>query len=171
MSRTSTWRGLATALALVVLSALTGYAVAHDGHDHGGGEPGSADMTPVRADPVFMVVLNGGQAVPSTLSGGMGVGFLTLDRRAQTLSYNVTFSDLDGALTAVHVHAGAAGEVRKPHMFALEGPGAARNGTTEPLTRAQLRLLRRGQCYVNVHTDAHPDGEIRGQIVPIRGVR
>jgi hypothetical protein len=32
------------------------------------------------------------------------------------------------------------------------------------LTDAQEQQLLAGQWYVNIHTAAHPDGEIRGQV-------
>ena len=31
---------------------------------------------------------------------------------------------------------------------------------------ALVELMDNGQAYVNVHTEANPDGEIRGTIVP-----
>jgi hypothetical protein len=34
-----------------------------------------------------------------------------------------------------------------------------------PLTDEQEGWLRKGLLYVNVHTAAHPPGEIRGQVV------
>ena len=34
------------------------------------------------------------------------------------------------------------------------------------LSQAQEAAYKAGQLYVNVHSDAHKDGEIRGQINP-----
>jgi hypothetical protein len=28
-------------------------------------------------------------------------------------------------------------------------------------------LMNSGNAYINMHTEAHPDGEIRGQIMPL----
>jgi hypothetical protein len=36
------------------------------------------------------------------------------------------------------------------------------------LSDSQAAELMAGQIYVNIHTSAHPTGEIRGQIVPVR---
>lgn len=34
------------------------------------------------------------------------------------------------------------------------------------LTEAQLETLKEGNLYVNVHTEANPGGEVRGQLNP-----
>ena len=33
------------------------------------------------------------------------------------------------------------------------------------------KLLKQGRMYINIHTDVWVAGEVRGQILPIRGVR
>jgi hypothetical protein len=37
------------------------------------------------------------------------------------------------------------------------------------LTPEQAQQFAAGEWYVNVHTQAHPGGEIRGQVVPPKG--
>jgi CHRD domain len=34
------------------------------------------------------------------------------------------------------------------------------------LSADQVTAIKTGNAYVNIHTAAHPDGEIRGQLVP-----
>jgi hypothetical protein len=36
------------------------------------------------------------------------------------------------------------------------------------LTDEQIKELRSGKLYANIHTAAHPSGEIRGQVLHVR---
>lgn len=61
-----------------------------------------------------------------------------------------------GAEASPEASAGAAdGEDRIPDIW---------EGTIE-VTEEQLADLQAGRYYINIHTEAHPDGEIRGQVV------
>lgn len=66
---------------------------------------------------------------------------------------------------AAHIHDGAKG-VNGGVVVALTATGA--NEWSVPkdarLTANQLNKLKAGGLYVNVHSDAHQDGEIRGQL-------
>ena len=44
--------------------------------------------------------------------------------------------------------------------------GNTKSGTLGPLSQQQEISLLQGNMYVNIHSTTHPDGEIRGQIVP-----
>lgn len=33
-----------------------------------------------------------------------------------------------------------------------------------------ITALRNGEIYVNIHTEAYPGGEIRGQLTPVKGL-
>jgi hypothetical protein len=45
----------------------------------------------------------------------------------------------------------------------IEDPKSGAKGSAT-LTDAQAADLTAGKYYINVHTAAHPDGEIRGQV-------
>jgi hypothetical protein len=69
--------------------------------------------------------------------------------------------------TAAHVHQGALGQ-NGPVIVTLVKTAtdvwSVPVGTT--LTDAQYQAYLAGRLYVNVHTDANKDGEIRAQIRP-----
>lgn len=112
----------------------------------------------------YTATLTGGEEVPATDSAGTGTATATYDTETKELTYSVEFSGLSGPATAEHFHGPAAmGENAGPvvPIDDLESPseGAA------TLTDEQAADLAAGNWYVNVHTDAHPDGEIRGQVM------
>jgi hypothetical protein len=75
----------------------------------------------------------------------------------------IEFSGLSGPVTAAHFHGPAApGENAGPVVTIddLESPSEG----SATLTDEQAAQLANGQWYVNIHTEAHPDGEIRGQV-------
>ncbi|HXG76638.1 MAG TPA: CHRD domain-containing protein [Gaiellaceae bacterium] len=79
------------------------------------------------------------------------------------LTWRLTFSKLSGRAVAAHIHVGrpgTAGGVLVP----LCGP--CRNGQrgAATITHAQLRTIRAGRAYVNIHTARNAAGEIRGQV-------
>lgn len=86
-----------------------------------------------------------------------------LDEGAARVSWRLTFSKLSGRATAAHIHAGRAGKAGGV-LVPLCGPCRRGQRGTATITGAQLRTLRRGVAYVNVHTGRNPAGEIRGQV-------
>ncbi len=108
----------------------------------------------------YTATLTGAQETPAVVTAATGTATFTLNGD-QTLTYNVTTSGLSG--TAAHIHSGAAG-VSGSILFPLSGGPSTWSGTTAAFTPAQIALLKRGGLYVNVHTTANPNGEIRGQI-------
>ena len=79
----------------------------------------------------------------------------------QSVTYEVTTTGLSG--TMAHIHVGAAG-VNGNIIVTLAGGPTVWAGTSTPLEPDQVALLKAGRLYVNVHTAANPNGEIRGQI-------
>ena len=121
--------------------------------------------SPAMADIVkYKATLDGGQQNPPVTTKGKGTATLTFDTVKKKLSWNVKYSGLSGPATAAHIHGpGAIGEnagVAIPFKGKLKSPikGSA------TLTDAQVADLEAGKDYVNVHTAANKDGEIRGQI-------
>lgn len=79
------------------------------------------------------------------------------------LTWRLTFRRLSGRAAAAHIHAGRAGKAGGV-LVALCGPCRSGQRGTAMITRAQLRAIRAGRTYVNVHTARNQAGEIRGQL-------
>jgi CHRD domain len=110
------------------------------------------------------VVLSGEQEVPPVSTAAKGTGTLTISAD-HTLSGTITTTGIDG--TMAHIHQGGAGKTGKP-IITLEksagGKWSVPAGTK--LTESQYKSFEAGDLYVNVHSDAHKGGEIRGQLKP-----
>ena len=114
----------------------------------------------------FTAALTGAQEVPPVATSATGAGFFTLTPAGVTFSIRV--EGLTGAISAAHFHVGPPGVngpiVRTIPFVAGTAAGIWQATDPEPLTAAHIAALLAGNLYVNVHTGAHPDGEIRGQL-------
>ena len=124
--------------------------------------------TVVFAGPAFAdkmkVTLNGKQEVPATTSAGTGTADVDFDPASKKLSWKLTYSGLSGPATAAHFHGPA--EAGKNAGVAVAIPNATKSPVegSATLTDAQAADLTAGKYYINIHTAANPDGEIRGQV-------
>jgi hypothetical protein len=156
--------GLAT---LAVLAAVTAVPAAADTHF---------------PQATFDTQLSGDNEVPAVASDGSGYATISLSEDETSIDYRVYVNDLDNVIQA-HIHVGPPGE-NGPVAAFLFGPadppvssdGLLAEGTiteddliptpgTFDGSMAQfVELIRSGETYVNVHTTAYPNGEIRGQL-------
>jgi uncharacterized protein (TIGR03118 family) len=111
--------------------------------------------------------LSGAAEIPAVASGGSGSGVFTILNN--TLSYNVTFTNLTSNATASHLHGPAdATQTASPMIFFSNVPSATSgtiSGTTS-VTSQQFLYLMEGLMYANIHTVNNGGGEIRGQAIP-----
>jgi hypothetical protein len=110
------------------------------------------------------VTLSGSQEVPAVKTDASGNGTITVNAD-KTLSGIVTTKRISG--TAAHIHEAATGK-NGGVAIPLENSGVDtwRVPAGAMLTDEQYRAYQAGDLYVNVHSAAHPDGEIRGQLKP-----
>jgi hypothetical protein len=109
--------------------------------------------------------LNASSEVPPNTSVGTGMLTATLDTTTNELKYHVTFSGLTGAATAAHFHGPAApGANGAPQVPVKMSPIVSPIDGKATLTPAQAKELLDGKWYLNIHTKANPNGEIRGQL-------
>jgi len=110
------------------------------------------------------VMLQGDQEVPVVTTPARGTGTFTFGADG-SVSGKVTTTGMSG--TAAHIHEaprGQSGPVIIPLRKDEDDTWSVPPGTK--LSQAQAAAYKAGQLYVNVHSDAHKDGEIRGQISP-----
>jgi hypothetical protein len=156
--------------ALLVALGIGSYAIA------GGGKKN------IKADD-----LSGYQENPDISSTGTGTFEATIDDDAQTITYELTYSALEGgAATASHIHFGKravnggvsaflCGGGDKPACPATPATvtgvidaadiiGPAGQGIAAGEFDELVAAIRAGHTYVNVHTPTWPGGEIRAQV-------
>ena len=125
------------------------------------------------------------------LSAGTANLDVKLDRRARTLTYALTYSDLSAAVTQAHIHFGRAHTAGSVLAFLCTNldngpagtPGCPPYGGTVSgtITAADIigipwqnvdhgdfeaieTILSSDSAYANIHTVKFPTGEIRGQL-------
>lgn len=110
------------------------------------------------------VELRGANEIPSVQTGASGTARVSVEDDC-TVSGSIDVSGMKP--TAAHIHTGGRDE---------NGPvavGFNKVSDTEfrlpegaKLSSAQCGAYKAGRTYVNVHSERHPGGEIRGQIEP-----
>ena len=109
------------------------------------------------------VTLIGANEVPAVTTSAAGTGTITIASDG-AVSGSMTVTGM--APTAGHIHQGAVG-INGPVIVPFTQSG---NTFTAPpgakLTETQMAAYRAGNLYVNVHSAAHPSGEIRAQLKP-----
>ena len=111
--------------------------------------------------------LEGSQRVPVVDTMASGTFAVTIDPVAATLVAHANTSGVDNA-TVAHLHDGYAGTNGGVAIGLTRDPTEVKRWSVvdAPLDANQLAALRAGRFYVNIHTPAHPGGEIRGQVAP-----
>ena len=107
------------------------------------------------------VALSGANEVPPVKTSASGSGTITIADDG-AVSGSVTATGVAG--TAAHIHEGAAG-ANGPVIVPLTKDGDSyKVPAGAKLTSAQLASFKAGNLYVNVHSAANPNGEIRAQL-------
>lgn len=122
---------------------------------------------------MFTAQLDPGQEVPpSTGSSGLGSALMTFDAKTGQLCYAISYSGLTGTEIATHFH-GPAAPGEDADVVANVSPAPSALGSPKndcvTLDKNAAKALKKGQVYLNVHTDFLTGGEIRGQVIPVKG--
>jgi hypothetical protein len=108
------------------------------------------------------LTLSGAGEVPPVTTSASGTAAVTINPD-RTVSAKVTATGMTA--TASHIHEGAPG-ANGPVIvpFTKTGDNAFASPEGAKLTESQYASYKAGNLYVNVHSAAHPGGEIRAQI-------
>ena len=112
----------------------------------------------------FKAVLDGKSEVPPTTSTATGTADIDYDPATKKISWKLTYSGLSGAPKAAHFHGPAEPGKNGGVVVAIPNATSSPAEGSATLTDAQAADLQAGKLYVNVHTEANPGGEIRGQV-------
>ncbi len=121
----------------------------------------------------FQATLTGAAERPDPVAtDAAGTGTFSLSDDETQLSYSISASGLSGEVIGAHFHfslTGAAGfggiVFDITDTVVDDGNGGVTAEGTWNVTAEDLLNLRLDYIYVNLHTDANPAGEIRGNLV------
>jgi hypothetical protein len=110
----------------------------------------------------FEATLSGASEVPANWSTASGTATATYNTSSKALSLTITYTGITPSYG--HLHKGAAG-VNGPAVFHFVGLSSPIYYTCPPFDAFQETDLLNNLFYINLHTAAYPDGEIRGQLI------
>ena len=109
--------------------------------------------------------LTASSEVPPTKSTGTGEANIAIDVKNDKLSWTIAYKNLSGVVTGAHFHAPAAVGTNADVAIPIKGDMLSPIKGEATITNEQKTQLLDGKWYVNLHTAANPDGEIRGQVI------
>ncbi len=111
---------------------------------------------------MFKAELKGSNEVPSNTSEAKGTTLLTFNKKTMMFNASTTYTGLTPLGGHIHMaEKGVNGAVVYPFGTKLTSPIVFQSGV---LTEDQVKALMDEKLYVNLHSEAYPGGEIRGQL-------
>jgi hypothetical protein len=108
------------------------------------------------------VTLTGAQETPPVQTSASGSGTVTVNPD-RTVSADISVTGMNA--TAAHIHEGAMGMAGKVIVpLTKEGDNHFVAPAGAKLSEQQYEEYKAGKLYVNVHSAAHPGGEVRAQL-------
>jgi len=110
------------------------------------------------------------QEVPANNSSGSGTADVTYNKDSKMLTYTLNWSGLTGKATMAHIHGtaprGTNAGVKHDltNVLKKETSGSFTDSVKIDASDIKEDSLLSGFYYFNIHTPAHPGGEIRAQI-------
>ena len=127
-------------------------------------KPSATSSMPASNMVTLSAQLRGTNEVPPNASPATGIVDAVLNPATNQLRWKVSYTGLTGPATAAHFHGPAMAGANAGVVLPWPGPVASPMEGSAMLTTAQAAELMAGRWYANIHTAAHPGGEVRGQM-------
>ncbi len=110
----------------------------------------------------FAAILSGSNEVANGDPDGFGLATIVIDVPTNRVTWAIQANNIL-PLTGAHIHTGAAGT----NGGVVVNFGGQLFGSVIDADAASITPLNAANWYVNLHTEAHPGGAIRGQLMYI----
>ena len=118
---------------------------------------------PIQTSVTLLSAMSGDQELPTTVTGALGTGTLTLESPSLKLSGSFSVNGMTASAGHIHIgNTGANGPVIVP--MTTTGGLVFTVPANTTLTQAQATSFAEGGLYFNAHSAENPGGEVRGQI-------
>jgi hypothetical protein len=114
----------------------------------------------------FTAKLDGSGEAPPTQGPGAGEATVTLDVTRKVIDWRLEYSGLSGPITLARFRGPEPRDEKDGDAVTLHIGRSSPAQGSETLTDDQIEDLAAGLWTLNLHTAAHPHGEIRGQVLP-----
>ncbi len=108
--------------------------------------------------------LRSANQVPPLVTSGGGSVDAAFNKDTMLLRWQVNYIGLTGPATAGHFHGPASVGTNAGVVLGWANPITNGKQGSATLNAAQAADLLAGRWYANIHTAAHPSGELRGQM-------
>jgi len=109
--------------------------------------------------------ITGSQEVPAVDGNSIGLALFDIDLSTASMSYSVVTDNMDGAITAAHLHQAGLGENGGVIVNLSDDiDGNTISNTEVSLDNDMVANILAGNVYLNVHSALFMPGELRGQL-------
>lgn len=110
--------------------------------------------------------LSGAQQAPAIVSPSKGTGYITLDHTQSSVRVHA-YAESANVFQAAHIHSGKFTENGAVVITLQQDPENSGHwySDSQNIDADIFEQINDNNTYLNMHSDAYPDGELRGQIV------